>query len=815
MTDKTSQALLEGIADKVLPGQRFPGDMGLDKVLPSGAEDDGATREEDQFHDTFHNSDEIKTDTPAPTLIPVVSEKISDITTEARVEVTRYLPELEYPPRTPSSHNKSLEMYSTPDQEEREPIHMRKLDLATDNEIPMDDLGPIGSPVASPTKETVEPASILGDSDIVAKLKVLAPETMNVDQFLQNAEITVTELAPDMQVDQLTEKLETAVTGPAQESVNQLKETMETNLTELAPDMKMDHLTEKLETVDQLKETVDTNLTETPELNVDELTAKLESAATETTNETLDQLKELAPELNVDELTAKLENAATEATYETVDQLKGSMAPVLDDMTEREQQGLIVEIPVEGRAEREIVAGPVFAVSSTVNEVVTADLEAQQDDSETSTVYEEISEDEDGSDSNLHVDQGDLFEEVIVEDDYEEEELIESDDSHEEEEIIDEEEEVVEEEIEGFKSDEPEKSSGSAPSESIPKSDDEIKGDSFSSASSGGAFLSAIEEGDEHSYQSGDRFAPLPPVPGTQEVEESPVEIPASFDNVSEEQTEEQSTIIMSDKGVEVDQIEETTALAAETPEEFNTEPQIRRGEVNAGPVDLDDSVEEEESLPPGWKSHVDPDSGDTYYYNEETGETTWEIEDIADGTTNQRREQNQDEIHESLDKDIIQSGQPAIICDTMANIPEADVEESSPTYSDQVFPEKEQSLVESNNYGDPQKASGFNNDSEDDNEKRVEELLEDSTDSNPLKSPAVLCLLCAICLVVLALIIAIPLALNINKSDDTDREITFPTGAPSPMVRTLMSSNSETINTHKSLPGLGSSTSISSGTQL
>jgi hypothetical protein len=36
----------------------------------------------------------------------------------------------------------------------------------------------------------------------------------------------------------------------------------------------------------------------------------------------------------------------------------------------------------------------------------------------------------------------------------------------------------------------------------------------------------------------------------------------------------------------------------------------------NSGSVDND--------LPPGWISSIDPDSGSEYYFNEETGETTW-----------------------------------------------------------------------------------------------------------------------------------------------------------------------------------------------
>jgi hypothetical protein len=39
---------------------------------------------------------------------------------------------------------------------------------------------------------------------------------------------------------------------------------------------------------------------------------------------------------------------------------------------------------------------------------------------------------------------------------------------------------------------------------------------------------------------------------------------------------------------------------------------------------DDDDRNNEDEDLPEGWFSIVDPDSGDVYYSNEITGETTW-----------------------------------------------------------------------------------------------------------------------------------------------------------------------------------------------
>ena len=45
--------------------------------------------------------------------------------------------------------------------------------------------------------------------------------------------------------------------------------------------------------------------------------------------------------------------------------------------------------------------------------------------------------------------------------------------------------------------------------------------------------------------------------------------------------------------------------------------PEFTKGESNnSGSVDND--------LPPGWISSIDPDSGSEYYFNEETGETTW-----------------------------------------------------------------------------------------------------------------------------------------------------------------------------------------------
>lgn len=39
---------------------------------------------------------------------------------------------------------------------------------------------------------------------------------------------------------------------------------------------------------------------------------------------------------------------------------------------------------------------------------------------------------------------------------------------------------------------------------------------------------------------------------------------------------------------------------------------------------DTQEEEEQLEDLPKGWFSIVDPDSGDVYYSNEITGETTW-----------------------------------------------------------------------------------------------------------------------------------------------------------------------------------------------
>jgi hypothetical protein len=41
-------------------------------------------------------------------------------------------------------------------------------------------------------------------------------------------------------------------------------------------------------------------------------------------------------------------------------------------------------------------------------------------------------------------------------------------------------------------------------------------------------------------------------------------------------------------------------------------------------PEGQDDDDRNNEDLPEGWFSIVDPDSGDVYYSNEITGETTW-----------------------------------------------------------------------------------------------------------------------------------------------------------------------------------------------
>ena len=51
--------------------------------------------------------------------------------------------------------------------------------------------------------------------------------------------------------------------------------------------------------------------------------------------------------------------------------------------------------------------------------------------------------------------------------------------------------------------------------------------------------------------------------------------------------------------------------------EQIQNGPGFNRGESNN-----DESVDHD--LPPGWIASVDPASGEEYYFNEDTGETTW-----------------------------------------------------------------------------------------------------------------------------------------------------------------------------------------------
>jgi hypothetical protein len=44
--------------------------------------------------------------------------------------------------------------------------------------------------------------------------------------------------------------------------------------------------------------------------------------------------------------------------------------------------------------------------------------------------------------------------------------------------------------------------------------------------------------------------------------------------------------------------------------------------EFNRSDSNSNDSLDN--NLPPGWIASVDPASGSEYYFNEETGETTW-----------------------------------------------------------------------------------------------------------------------------------------------------------------------------------------------
>merc|ERR1719265_898786 len=57
------------------------------------------------------------------------------------------------------------------------------------------------------------------------------------------------------------------------------------------------------------------------------------------------------------------------------------------------------------------------------------------------------------------------------------------------------------------------------------------------------------------------------------------------------------------------------TDKTADTADSTSTEPQTASQQSNQ---------ENDEEMPPNWYSAVDQSSGKTYYYNAETGETTW-----------------------------------------------------------------------------------------------------------------------------------------------------------------------------------------------
>jgi hypothetical protein len=716
MADETPTGLLESLADKILPDHK-PTD--------------------EQFHDTL--PDEIQAGAAT------VSSHLSDIAAQIPVDVTpiveaakQYLPELEYPPHTPSSQNKSLEMYSTPDQEEREPM-MRKFNLATDNEI-LATTKPIVSPLASPTKEKTTPASFLQDGG-----------TVDTSQLAEQAETLVTESVSD--IDKMAENLKTAIADSTQKAVDQLKESVKKNesFAKVAPD-----------------------------INLDEMAEKVETAVTESGSEIVDQLKE---RVENNKYLAGVGQA--DPVSESESNLPAADAAKETETEETSQKGRSLELPLEMHSEKETTTRSVVAVIDPVNDVRSAN--AQEDASETSTIYEEISEEE-GSDPNLDVNQSELFEEEeVVEDDYEEEELVESDGEEEEEIIDDDEEEIVDDEIvEGTV--EPEPSITGAPLPSIPSSDDDQNGDSLSS---GGAFLSAIEEGDEHSYQSGDFSTPLVPTLGGQVEGEIPFELPEDFDKIGENYREDLPNVSMDDEVGEPRDSELLTVPDKEISEEQNSASDVgdnvvQTEQMESMVADLDTSHNpfiEQEQLPPGWKSHLDPDSGEVYYYNEESGETSWEIPDASDNAQLQSHDDIQAAINGASNRALLQGGEPMLMDGTMGVIPEDHTAESGSDffYRDS---EREQSLVGAADYVDLNKGAASNKLFENDDEERVKELLDENNGNNPLKSPAVLCLLCAICLILIALIVAIPLALQNRDDDNTDRGITFPTKAPSPEVR-------------------------------
>ncbi|GAX17795.1 hypothetical protein FisN_24Hh136 [Fistulifera solaris] len=694
MADETPPGLLETLADTVLP---------------------------DHQSEPFHNTDEI------PAGATNVSSHLSDLVTQLPVDVTpiidaakQYLPELEYPPRTPSSqNNKSLELYSTPDQEERESRYLATDLLATTNK-------PIVSPLASPIKE--RPANVFRDS-------------ADTSQLAEETEAVVTE------VDKMAEQAKTVIADSTQTAVDLLKERVQENesFAKVALDINLEEMAEKVETT----------VTESANGLVDQLQERVEN------NEYLAGLVQAIPEPNV---------PSEDAAKETI-------------MGETSQKGRNLDLPLEMESEKKTTTQSVVAVIDPVNDIRPENPPGQEDASETSTIYEEISEEE-GSDPNLDVNQSELFEEEeVVDDDYEEEELVESDGEEEMEIIDDDEEEIVDDET-VEETIEPDKSINDAPLPSTPSNDDDQNGDSLSS---GGAFLSAIEEGDEHSYQSGDFSTPLVPTSGIQAQGDIPIEIPEDFDRISEKQKEDLPSVGLDDevsetRNPELLTVPETDISKKQTAACGVDDNFVQTEQMESMVADLDASHDfsaEQQQLPPGWKSHVDPDSGELYYYNEESGETSWEIPDVSDDAQVRSQDEVQAALNGASNKAYLQGVDPMRMGGTMGVILEDHTAESGSDffYRDS---EREQSLV-GNTYAELNKGATLKNYPDNDDDERVKELLDENDGINPLKSPAVLCLLCAIFLVIIALIVAIPLALQNKDDNNTDRDITFPTKAPSP----------------------------------
>jgi hypothetical protein len=56
----------------------------------------------------------------------------------------------------------------------------------------------------------------------------------------------------------------------------------------------------------------------------------------------------------------------------------------------------------------------------------------------------------------------------------------------------------------------------------------------------------------------------------------------------------------------------------------MNKRPQILQEFDNRNSIESNNNESPDNDLPPGWIASIDPDSGEEYYFNEETGETTW-----------------------------------------------------------------------------------------------------------------------------------------------------------------------------------------------